>query len=125
MYIIIFRFLCRLHHVHHPKTGYRPSLCALSPLLPSCLPSSPLVTTNLISVCMCVFVIVIVFIFYLGVRSCGITLTLLMVVGTSSSLTFSNDSLYNRAECCWFHQLCPEGLHVQISLKSHPSLYCC
>ena len=25
MYIIIFQFLCRLHHVHHPETNYHPS----------------------------------------------------------------------------------------------------
>ena len=53
--IIIFLFLCRLRHVHHPKTNCHPSLhtCASSPLSPSSLPPSPLVTTNPVSAAMC------------------------------------------------------------------------
>ena len=61
----IFWFLCRLHHVHHPKINYQPSphTCAQSPLLPSPHPPSPLVTTSPVSIAMYLFVVV--FIFYI------------------------------------------------------------
>lgn len=36
----IFQFLCRPHHIHHPKSNYdlSPDTCTLLPLLPSPLP---------------------------------------------------------------------------------------
>ena len=54
-YITIFQFLYRLHYIHHQQSSFYPSpyMCAPLPLLPIPPPSSPLVTTNLFSLCMC------------------------------------------------------------------------
>ena len=56
MYIIVW-ILCTLRHVHHPDTNYSPSphMWASSPISPSPLPPSPIVTTNPISNAMCFF----------------------------------------------------------------------